>query len=383
MRSSEPTRTIHRRKLLQVTAAAAAIGPFAALAQQDPIKIGCVLSLTGPGAGLGQPERNGILLAERVINERGGVNGRPIKVVIEDDGSKPDLAKSKAENLIFSEKAVAFVGPSLTASTGAIAAVTNAEKLAQVTFTGLGPQVELTYKSLFHVLPPQALNAKAMLEYATKSAKAKKIGVLHDTGYGQAVMGALQAISGNYGVEYVAVERFEVGATDVSAQAAKIRAANPEVVFVIATSPVPFRNARQMKIDKQIISAIGSASYEYVKGIGEFADDIVFPEFIVGEDPLPRQVAFVDQYKKAYNGALPKNFESAGYDALNIVARAIAKAGPNATHEAVANAMREPYQGVMANYNFGAPDMTGIELSSYVFSRLVKGHFTRLPFTAS
>lgn len=383
MSGSRNISSIQRRKLLQLSAAAAAMGPLASFAQQEPIKIGCVLSLTGPGAGLGQPERNGILLGERVVNERGGINGRPIKVLIEDDGSKPDLAKSKAENLIFSEKAVALIGPSLTASTGAIGAITNAEKMAQVTFTGLGPQVELTYKNLFHVLPPQALNAKAMLEYATKGAKAKKIGVLHDTGYGQAVMGALQAISSSYGVEYTAVERFEVGATDVSAQAAKIRAANPDVVFVIATSPVPFRNARQMKIDKQIISAIGSASYEYVKGIGEFADDIVFPEFIVGEDPLPRQAPFVEQYKKAYNGALPKNFESAGYDALNIVARAIGKAGPNASREAIANAMREPYQGVMANYNFGAPDMTGIELSSYVFSRLVKGRFTRMPFTAS
>lgn len=62
--------------------------------QGEAIKIGAVVSLTGPGAGLGQPERNGILLAEKDINEKGGVNGRPIKILIEDDGSKPDNAKS-------------------------------------------------------------------------------------------------------------------------------------------------------------------------------------------------------------------------------------------------------------------------------------------------
>lgn len=370
-----------RRTLLTAIAAGASIGPARVFAQQEPIRIGSVLSLTGPGAGLGQPERNGILLAERLINARGGIGGRPVKVLIEDDGSKPDLAKSKAEGLIFGEKVVAFIGPSLTASTGAVAAITNAEKMAQVTFTGLGPAIEQTYKTLYHVLPAQSLNARAMLEYATKSAKARRIGVLHDTGYGQAVMGALQAVSASYGVQYVGVERFEVGATDVSAQAAKIRAANPEIVFVIATSPVPFRNARQMKIDQQIVSAIGSASYEYVRGFGEFADDIVFPEFVVAEDPLPRQAEFIEQYRKAYN-APPKNFEAAGYDAMNMVARAIAKAGPNASREAVALAMREPYEGVLAKYNFGAPDMTGIELPSFVYSRLVKGKFTRLPFKA-
>ena len=228
--------------------------------QGEPIKIGAVLSLTGPGAGLGQPERNGILLAEKAINDRGGIKGRPIKVLIEDDGSKPDNAKSKAEQLIFQEKVVAIIGPSLTASTGAVAAITNAENMAQLTFTGLGPKIELSYKSLFHMLPPQDLNARAMLEYTTKSLKAKKVGILHDSGYGQVVTNSLNALKGNYGVDFVAVEKFEVGASDASAQAAKVRAADPEVVFVIATSPVPFRNARQVKITQPIVSAIGSAS---------------------------------------------------------------------------------------------------------------------------
>jgi branched-chain amino acid transport system substrate-binding protein len=370
-----------RRATLKTIAAVAAMGPVSLFAQQAPIKIGSVLSLTGPGAGLGQPERSGILLAEKIINDRGGIGGRPIKILIEDDGSKPDLAKSKAENLIFGENVLAFIGPSLTASTGAIASITNAEKMAQVTFTGLGPVIEQSYKMLYHVLPPQILNARAMLEYASKSAKAKKVGVLHDTGYGQAVLAGLQTLNASYGIEFVSIERFEVGAADVSAQAAKVRASQPDLVFVIATSPVPFRNARQMKITQQIVSAIGSASYDYVRGMGEFADDIVFPEFMVGENPLPRQAEFVDLYRKA-NNALPKNFEAAGWDAANIVAKAISKVGANASREAIAIAMRDPYEGAMAKYNFAATDMTGIELQSFIFSRLVQGKFTRLPFTA-
>jgi branched-chain amino acid transport system substrate-binding protein len=225
---------IVRRKVVIVTGALLMVGAHTGWAQApqgEPIKIGAVLSLTGPGAGLGQPERSGILLAEKAINARGGVKGKPIKIIIEDDGSKPDNAKSKAEELIFQEKVVAMIGPSLTASTGAIAAITNAEGMAQLTFTGLGPKIELTYKSLFHVLPPQELNARAMLEYATKALKAKKIGILHDTGYGQAVTNSLNALKGEYGVDFVSVEKFEVGATDASAQAAKVRAADPAVVL--------------------------------------------------------------------------------------------------------------------------------------------------------
>jgi branched-chain amino acid transport system substrate-binding protein len=357
-------------------------GPPSVSAQQgEPIKIGAVVSLTGPGAGLGQPERNGMLLAEKVINEKGGIKGRPIKVLIEDDGSKPDNAKSKAERLIFDDKVLVLLGPSLTASTGAVSAITNAEGMAELACTGLGPKIELTYKTLYHLLPPQLLNARAMLEYATKVLKAKRVGVLHDTGYGQVVMNSLNSLTGEYGVEFVSVEKFEVGATDTSAQAAKVRAADPEVLFIIATSPVPFRNAREVRITQPIVSAIGSSSYDYVRGMGEYADDIVFPEFVVGEDPAPHQRDFVKRYQQEYN-ALPKNYEAAGWDAVHIAAKAIETAGPNATRAEIAKAMRGSYSGTLASYNFAADDMTGIELSSYVYSKLVKGHFTRLPFAA-
>ncbi len=348
----------------------------------EPIKVGAVLSLTGPGAGLGGPERNGIQLAEKRINERGGIRGRPLQIIIEDDGSKPDIAKSKAEALIHGEKVVALLGPSLTASTGAVATVTNGMQMPQLAMTGFGPAIEATYKSLFHMLPPQALNARAMLEYIAKGLKAKKLGLLHDSGYGQLVLNNIQNLYKDYGIEIVAVEKFEVGATDVSTQAAKVRAAEPDVVGIIATSPVPFRNARQMRITQPIVSAVGSSSYEYVKGMGEFADDITFAEFIVAEDPLPHQKEFVDYFHKE-KGTLPKTYDAAGWDATHVLAQALEKAGPSAGGEAIAAAIRaNRYRGVVAQYDFAAADMTGIELDSYTYSKLVKGRYTRLPFKA-
>jgi len=348
----------------------------------EPVKVGAVLSLTGPGAGLGGPERNGILLAQKQINANGGIRGRPLEVIVEDDGSKADIAKSKAEGLIHGENVVALLGPSLTASTGAVASVTNRMGMPQLCMTGLGPEIELSYKSLFHMLPPQSLNAQAMLEYLSKGLNAKQIGVLYDSGYGQLVMTHLENQARDYGITIVAEEKFEVGATDVSTQAAKVRAAKPEIVGIIATSPVPFRNARQMRITQPIVSAIGSSSYEYVKGMGEFADDIVFPEFIVSEDPLPHQKEFVDLFVKEY-GTLPKTYDAAGWDATHVIAQALNEAGPDADSETIANAIRaNRYRGVIAKFNFAAPDMTGIELESYTYSKLVDGNYTRLPFTA-
>jgi len=116
--------------------------------------------------------------------------------------------------------------------------------------------------------------------------------------------------------------------------------------------------------------------------MGEFADDIVFAEFIVSEDPLPHQKEFVELFHRE-KGALPKTYDAAGWDAMHVLAQALEKAGPDAGSEAIAAAIRAtPYRGVIARYNFAAPDMTGIELESYTYSKLVKGRYTRLGFKA-
>lgn len=362
--------------------AVALAGLWAVVAQAqtagDPIRIGAIVSVTGAGAGLGVPERNGLLLAEKDINAKGGVNGKPIKIIVEDDASNPDTALSKANDLIFGQKVVALLGPSLTASTVAVGGVTQSNKIPQIAFTGIGPAIERERKCLAHVLPPQKLNAEALLEYA-KSIKATKIGVLHDAGYGNVVMAELKPLAEKYGVKLVAVEKFEIGATDTTTQAAKVKAAQPDAVFIIATSATPFRNVKQVQINKPIIAAIGSSSYEYVNAMGPAADNIVIPEFLVGEDPLPHQKAFVELYKQTYNST-PKNYEAAAWDAVHIIAQALTKAGSDASGQKLCDAMKAPYSGVLANYNFGADDVTGIPIGSYVYSKLVDGKYTRTPF---
>ncbi|MCA0300938.1 MAG: ABC transporter substrate-binding protein [Proteobacteria bacterium] len=364
--------------LVGLSAFAAPTAPASAQTSGDPIKVGAIVSVTGAGAGLGGPERAGLLLAEKEINAKGGINGRPLKIIVEDDASNPDTALSKANDLVFNQKVVALLGPSLTASTVAVGGVTHANKIPQIAFTGIGPAVERERKCLAHVLPPQKLNAQALLEYA-KNIKATKIGVLHDAGYGNVVLAELKPMADKYGVKLVAIEKFEIGATDTTTQAAKVKASQPDAIFIIATSATPFRNIKQIQATQPIVAAIGSSSYDYVNAMGPAADNIVIPEFLVGEDPLPHQKAFVELFKQTYNST-PKNYEAAAYDAANIIAAAIKKVGPDAGGEKLCAAMKTPYSGVLANYDFSADDMTGIPVGSYIYSKLVGGKYTRTPF---
>jgi branched-chain amino acid transport system substrate-binding protein len=344
---------------------------------EEPINVGAVLSITGPGAGIGVPERNGVLLAQKVINAKGGIGGRQLNITVEDDASNPDVAITKANDLIYTKKVVALIGATQTAPTVAVGGLTSKMEMAQISFSGIGPDIEKSRKCVFHILPPQVLNAKAMLAYA-KHIGAKKIGVLYDAGYGNVVMQAINGIYKDYGVELTALEKFEIGATDTTTQTAKVRASNPDAIFIIATNGAPFRNVKQLRVNKPVIAAIGTASYEYVTAMGVGADNVVHPEFVVGEDPLPHQKDFVALYHKEY-GRLPKNFEAAGWDAVFALKAGLEKA-KDASPGKICEAMQAPYHGVMADYDFSADDMTGIKLGSFTYSILKDGAFSRLPF---
>jgi branched-chain amino acid transport system substrate-binding protein len=369
-----------RALALGAAAAFIAHGSEARAQAGAPIKLGAVLSVTGVGAGLGVNERNGLLLAEKAINARGGHKGRPVRILIEDDTSNPDTAVTKVNDLVFNQKVIAVLGTSLLGPAVAIGGITDTAKIPQLTFTGLGPAVERNRKCVFHMLPPHELNARALFEYA-RSIGAKKAGVLHDTGYGNVVMRELNNVAGDYkDVQLVGLEKYEMAATDATAQAAKLRALQPDAIFVIGTTATPFRSIRQLQMKQPIVAVNGASSYEVLNAMGgAVANDIVFPEFIVNEDPLPNQKEFVELFRKEMNGRA-KNFEAAAWDDAHVVMRALDKVGPDAGGQKLCEAMREPYAGVMANYDFTAPDMTGIRLSSFVFSKLVNGQYTRTPF---
>ena len=93
-----------------VLAAAASLPAPSRGQAQEPIRIGAVLSVTGAAAGLGVPERNGAVVAEKTINAKGGIKGRPIRIIVEDDTSNPDTAVTKANDLIFNQKVVTVFG---------------------------------------------------------------------------------------------------------------------------------------------------------------------------------------------------------------------------------------------------------------------------------
>jgi branched-chain amino acid transport system substrate-binding protein len=97
---------------------------------------------------------------------------------------------------------------------------------------------------------------------------AKRIAVLHDSGYGTVVMREFSRVQSQYPVEIVAVEKYELSATDVTPQAARIKSANPDVIIVVALQAAPFRSIRDLQMTQPIIAVNGVSSYDTASAMG-------------------------------------------------------------------------------------------------------------------
>ncbi|MGE0800035.1 MAG: ABC transporter substrate-binding protein [Lautropia sp.] len=369
-----------RIALLAGLIAAATCGQAQAQANASPIKVGTIVSVSGPLAHIGATKREAYQLAEKTINQRGGVGGRPLQLIFEDDASNPDTAVTKV-NALLNSGVVAILGPTGLAATVATGGITAQKGALQITGAGIGLPAERERKCLLHMMPSQQINAAGLLSYAADGVKAKRVAVLYDSGFGQAVMNSIKEIQGKYGVSFIAAEKFDLAATDMSSQAAKIRAANPDLIFVISASATPFRNLRQLKVSAPMVTPLAAAVYDTIKAMGEAAEGTVFVDYVVPEEPRAREKEFVDLFQKAY-GKLPKNYEAAAWEAVMVLTEALKKAGPDAGGEKLCAAARGKHVGAHIDYDFSAPDMTGIGVSSFQYSTVKDGKFTRLPFHA-
>jgi branched-chain amino acid transport system substrate-binding protein len=352
--------------------------PAAGLAQPAPVRVGVVLSLTGPGAATGLPDRDGLLLAAKRINAAGGVGGRPLQLVIADDKSSAAEAAARAEALA-GQGARVLIGPNLLANSIAAGKVAAQRGLPMVALTGIDMAQEAQRECVLHVLPSQSLNAQALLAYARNALGASRVAVLHDSGYGRVIMDNMREHAASFGVSFSGVEEFRIDGADVADKVRKIKAAEPAAVFVVGLSPKPFQAVREAGLFVPVIAALASATYPTVQAMGSAANNIRFAEFVVAEDPLLHQQEFIAAFRQEY-GRLPKTFEAAAWDAMGAASGALERAGADARGPQVCEELRKPYKGVVGDFDFAAADRTGLALRSFVYSKVTMGSFSRLPY---
>jgi branched-chain amino acid transport system substrate-binding protein len=282
-----------------------AAGP--SLAQQ-PIRIGASIAISGRDEVQGGYVREGYLLCQKHVNEKGGVLGRPMEFVIRDDASDPKAAATLYEKLITEDKVDAVIGPYGSAMTDAVADVTEKHRKLMVTpAAGTTSIWEKGRKYLIMVLSPLEAAAAGTIDLAARNGL-KTIAVISvDTLPAKAVAKGALELAKKEGLELVLHETYPPGTTDFSAILNKVKAAKPDLLvvnYVPAEVIAITRQVEELDINVKMLSATPGASFlDYQEALGKTAEFIYAGSYWNPDLPYPGNREFVAAYQKDFNRA--------------------------------------------------------------------------------
>ncbi|MFV0281553.1 MAG: ABC transporter substrate-binding protein [Rhodoblastus sp.] len=358
---------------------AAAFGAGMILGAQaaEPIKIGSVLSVTGPAAFLGDPELKTLELYVEKINKDGGVLGRPLQLINYDDGTDANKANSFFKRLIDDDKVDILIGGTTTGATMAVIPLVERAGIPFISLAGAVSVVEPVKKWVFKTPHTDRMAAERVFGDMKKRGLTK-IALLSETsGFGQSGRKESLAAAGKAGITIVADETYGPKDTDVTPQLTKIKG-NPDVqaIFVFGFGQGPAlvnKNIKQLGITLPIYHAHGVASEEFIKLSGGAAEGVRLPAAALlvarklpDNDP---QKAVGLAYSKAYSEKYKQPISTFGghaLDALMIAVDAIKKAG-GVDKAKVRDAIEQTknHVGVDGVFNMTPTDHMGLGGSSF------------------
>jgi len=374
-----------RGMVLAVLAAIFLTGAFAQAA--EPLKIGAILSVTGPASFLGAPEAKTLEMLVAETNKAGGVMGRQVQLIIKDSGASPEKAFSFAKQLIDEEKVFAIIGPSTSGESMKIKGVAEAGKTILLSCAAAEDIVNPVAKWVFKT-PQKDSDAVIKIFQEMKKMKISRIGVLSgNDGFGNAGKGQLEKLAPQHGITIVANEVYDAKASDLTAEVTKIKAANVQAIInwsVVPAQAIVIKNARQIGITVPIFQSHGFGNIKYVQAAGAAAEGVLFPAGrLLVADVLPKsnpQKALLVKYAKDYESnykETPSTFGGHAYDAYTILLKAIAQA-KSTDKEAVRTAIEnlKGFVGTGGIFNFSPTDHNGLNVDAFEMLTVKNGKFT-------
>jgi len=354
----------------------------------DPYRIGAVLSLSGPYAGLGEPEKNALMMEVDRINAAGGVNGHPIEVIIEDDATDEAQTVSATTKLIEQDEVLAVIGATGTGQSMAMRGDIQRAGVPQVSLGG-GTVITGEFDPLVFQTPwSNTLVVPYLLGYLQDQG-VTKIGLISDSGgFGKDGIANIEGMVGEYGIEIVANETFNAGDTDMTAQLTKVKGSDAEALVMWTAgseAAIVLQNADQLQMGIPVYGSHGNARIELVEGAGEAAEGFVFPAGKIlmpeaygeGTDGFEVATSFVDDYTEAY-GEAPSTFAGHAYDGLYLVVEAMKTLDEGFTSEDLRDAIEATsgFVGIGGTFSFSAEDHNGLVENDLVLYKVVGGEWT-------
>jgi branched-chain amino acid transport system substrate-binding protein len=318
---------------------------------QEEIVIGEYASLTGGSASFGQSSHKGTALAIDEINAAGGVLGKKLKLVTEDDQSQAGQPATIVRKLISQDKAVAVLGEVASSKSLEAAPICQQNKIPMISPASTNPKVTEVGDYIFRVCFIDPFQGTVMSKFA-QSKGWKNIAVLTDVKQDYSV-GLAEFFIKDFkesGGQIVKEQKYSTGDKDFKPQLTSIKAAKPDAIFVpgyYAEVSLIAKQARLLGIKAPLLGGDGWVGDSLLKVAGNALDGSFFSCHFSSDDKSPVVQGFVEKFKAKYNGETPDDMAALGYDSATILAEAIKRAGstePEKLREAIA--ATKDHQGI-------------------------------------
>jgi branched-chain amino acid transport system substrate-binding protein len=320
-----------------------------AVQAQDTIKIGEFGSLTGDNASFGISQNNGVQMAVEEINAAGGVLGKKIELIVEDNQTKQGETTTIVRKLISQDHVVALIGEVASSKTLEAAPIAQESKIPDIATAATNPRVTQTGDYIFRVCFTDDFQAVVIARFVLEKLEKKKVAFMTDVkqDYSVGLTGIAKDYLLKHGADVVKEQSYSSGDKDFRAQLTDIKSANPDVIIITGYYPeasLIAKEARQLGIKSVLVGGDGWDGASLIPVGGKAIEGAYFSNHFSVDDKSPAVQDFVSKYKQKYN-ALPDAFAALGYDAAKLLADAITRAGgtdPQKLRDAIASTKNFP-----------------------------------------
>jgi branched-chain amino acid transport system substrate-binding protein len=318
------------RSLLTSLAAAAALA-LAARAQ-EPIKVGEVASLTGKDAAFGQSSHEGTLLAVEQINAGGGLLGRPVQLLTEDNGCQAGESGTAARKLISRDKVVALLGEVASSRSLEMAPIAQAARIPMISPSSTNPKVTAIGPYIFRVCFIDPFQGTVMAKFARDTLKLHRVAVLASvsSAYSVGLAKYFKAGFAKDGGEIALEQKYAEGDKDFNAQLTVIKAAGVDGIFVpgyYTEAALICIQARALGLNLPIFGGDGWEGAPLISIGGPAVEGTYYSTHYSPDDRSPVVQAFVAKFRARFGGETPDAMAALGYDSAMVLADAIRRAG--------------------------------------------------------
>ena len=361
---------------------------FAAGAASAQVKVGAVLSVTGPASFLGDPEKKTLELYVDEINAKGGVNGQKLQLVVYDDGADANAARTFATRLIEEDKVVAMIGGTTTGATLAMMPLFEEAQIPLISLAGAIQIIEPVRKWVFKT-PHTDKMACEKIFGDLKQRNLTTVALISGTdAFGKSMRDQCVAVAPSVGITIAHEESYGPRDSDMTPQLTNIR--NKAGVQAVVNPgfgqgpAIVTKNYRQIGLTLPLYQSHGVASKEFIKLAGDASEGVRLPAaaLLVSDklaDSDPQKIV-VAQYTREYQTRYKSDVSTFGghaYDGLMLAVEAIRKAG-STDRARVRDALEslKGYVGTGGIVNLSATDHMGLDLSAFRMLEIRKGDWT-------